>query len=79
MYVTIEADVPLSRMFGFSTDLRSSTQVSSAQLREGSDLTCMLQGKGEFTMEYKEHQPVLPDMKASLMKKYQEELAASRK
>lgn len=28
MGVVIEADVPLSQMFGFSTDLRSGTQVS---------------------------------------------------
>ncbi len=39
--VTIQADVPLAAMFGYSTDLRSSTQ-----------------GKAEFSMEYKHHNPV---------------------
>jgi len=50
MTVTIQALVPLSSMFGFSTDLRSSTQ-----------------GKGEYSMEYKEHQPVLPDVQQRLI------------
>ena len=52
--ITIKADVPLSQMFGYSTDIRSSTQ-----------------GKGEFSMEYKDHQPVSKDQQEVLIKDYQ--------
>ena len=41
-FVVIECLTPLANMFGFSTELRSSTQ-----------------GKGEYTMEYKEHRHIL--------------------
>jgi elongation factor G len=51
--VSIIADAPLAQMFGYSTDLRSTTQ-----------------GKGEFTMEYKEHQAVSKDQQEELIKKF---------
>jgi elongation factor G len=52
--VTIKADVPLVQMFGYSTDLRSSTQ-----------------GKGEFAMDYKAHEPVSKVTQEELIKAFQ--------
>lgn len=51
--INIKADVPLSEMFGYSTDIRSSTQ-----------------GKGEFSMEYKEHSPLSKDKQDNLIKEF---------
>jgi elongation factor G len=57
--ISIRAEVPLAKMFGYSTDLRSSTQ-----------------GKGEFAMEYKEHQAVSKEDQDNLIKLYTAKLAA---
>ena len=54
---TVKADVPLAGMFGYSTDIRSSTQ-----------------GKGEFSMEYKNHNPVSKEIQDSLIKKFLERI-----
>ena len=61
-YCCIDAEVPLSEMFGYSTDLRSQTQ-----------------GKAEFSMEFAKYGPVPNSIGEELQKKYQEELAESRK
>lgn len=59
--VIIKADVPLAKMFGYSTDLRSSTQ-----------------GKGEFTMEFKQYAPVSREDQDKLIKQWKDQLLAEQ-
>ncbi|XP_021724837.1 elongation factor G-2, mitochondrial-like [Chenopodium quinoa] len=57
----IIAHIPLNKMFGYSTDLRSMTQ-----------------GKGEFSMEYKEHSAVPQDVQMELVNDYKATKAAEQ-
>lgn len=58
-FTVVKADVPLSKMFGYSTDLRSSTE-----------------GKGEFSMEYKLHQPTSREEQVAIYAQYEKERLA---
>ena len=44
-----------------------------------SDLRSATQGKGEYTMEYKEHMPVAPNVQADLIAHFQKEKEEKQK
>ena len=55
-FASIEANVPLNEMFGYSTELRSASE-----------------GKGEYSMEYFKHSPVLPGTQAEMISDFKKE------
>ncbi|PFH50016.1 hypothetical protein AMATHDRAFT_62038 [Amanita thiersii Skay4041] len=59
---TVTADVALNDMFGYSNQLRGTTQ-----------------GKGNYSMEYKNHQPVLPGLQKELEEAYRKTLPSAKK
>lgn len=61
-FCVIRAEVPLSKMFGYSTDLRSATE-----------------GKGEFTMTYKEHAPASSEDQMAVIAEFEKKRAEKHK
>lgn len=49
----LNADVPLSQMFGYATEIRGFTQ-----------------GQGEFSLEYKKHDPLPPNEAEEIIAKF---------
>ena len=77
---TCVAEVALNDMFGYSNHLRGITQgKGTCSPRPPSWGPCLTRFAGEFSMEYKNHMPVLPQVQAELEAAYKKTLAQANK
>ena len=77
-WITIESEVPLNDMFGFSAELRGLTQGKGRFYNHKmmiSDTTLCIT-LGEYTMEYSRYAPALDETQQRLVNEYQKEQEA---
>ena len=76
-WFTLYAEVPLNDMFGYSSELRSTTQgkgkaCDTCTWQEHCQHSEIFDNAGEYSMEYSKYTPALPDVQAQVIQRYQE-------